>query len=485
MLQGVAAAPGSDMPSSGPTNGLGVILGRALREAQIAHGDGIVVAASGGLDSMVLLDLLHRVEAPGDVHLHVAHLDHRLRPESAADARFVTAAAARLGLPATVEAVDVAARAHRSGRSLEEEGRAARYELFERVRGLAGCRWVAVGHHADDQAETMLLRLLRGAGPTGLGAMSPVRAPGVIRPLLGATRAQIRAYASREGIEFREDRSNRDLSVPRNRVRHELLPSLRRRHNPAVVDALSRTASLLRDEDDYLDEVSRGAAREVLVQRDPAGVTLDAQCLLGYHIAVRRRVLRQYIQELAHHAPVSRTAVETVAEAAGSSASGLRSIGGGLWVQATGGSLILRRGPASNVHARVELPGRTRIPERGVALKARFLDPSRFEAVRPSLDGWRAAFDAGAAEGELSLRSPRPGDRLQPLGMGGRHKKLSDCFIDAKWPRILRAEALLLTRRPPTPGPGEEILWVAGLARSHTHRVAASSRRILYLEFES
>lgn len=472
------------MPASGPTKGLEAVLARALRDAGVAPGDGIVVAVSGGLDSIVLLDLLGRVEAPGDLHLHVAHLDHGLRPESAADARFVAARAERLGLPAAVERVDVAARARRSGRSLEEEGRAARYELFERVRELAGCRWVAVGHHADDQAETMLLRLLRGSGPTGLGAMSPVRAPGVIRPLLGATRAQIRDYAIRAGLEFREDRSNRDLSVPRNRVRHRLLPGLRR-SNPAVVEALSRTASLLRDEDDYLDGVSREAARDVLMQRDPEGVTLDARRLLGYHIAVRRRVLRQYIQEFAHPVPVSRSAVEAVVEAAGSTASGLRSIAGGLWVQGIGESLILRRGEASAVHARVEAPGRTRIPEREVSLEARFLDPAMFEAVRPSLDGWRAAFDAGAAEGELSLRSPRPGDRLQPLGMGGRHKKLSDCFIDAKWPRILRPEALLLTRRPPVPGSEEEILWVAGLARSHRHRVVASSRRILYLEFEA
>ena len=471
------------MPASGPTNGLQAVLDRALREAGVARGDGIVVAVSGGLDSMVLLDLLQRVETPRDLHLHVAHLDHRLRAESCDDARFVAASAERLGLPAAVEAADVAARSRRSGRSVEEEGRAARYELFERVRKQAGCRWVAVGHHADDQAETILLRLLRGSGPTGLGAMSPVRPPGVIRPLLGASRAQIREYASRTGIEFRDDRSNRDLSVPRNRVRHEILPRLRR-HNPAVVDALSRTASLLRDEDDYLDGVGREAAKEVLMRRDPEGVTLDTRRLLGYHMAVRRRVLRQYIQELAH-TPVSRSAVEAVVEAASPTASGLRSIAGGLWVQGTGSSLILRRGRASDVHARIELPGRTPIPERGVSLEARFLGPERFDAVRPSLDGWRAAFDAGAAEGQLSLRSPRPGDRLQPLGMGGRHKKLSDCFIDAKWPRILRPEALLLTRKTSTPGSEEEILWVAGLARSQRHRVDPSSRRILYLQFES
>ena len=471
-------------PASGPQKDLEAVLDHALGEAGVAHGDGIVAAVSGGLDSMVLLDLLHRTRAPRRLHLHVAHLDHRLRAESAEDARFVAAAAEGLGLPVTVEAVDVAGEARRSGRSLEEEGREARYALFERVRRQSGCRWVAVAHHADDQAETLLLRLLRGAGSTGLGAMSPVRAPGVLRPLLSASRAQIRDHACREDIEFREDPGNRDLAVPRNRVRHELLPSLRRRHNPAVVDVLSRTASLLRDEDDYLDGVARKAARQALVRRDPEGVTLDAGRLLGYHRAVRRRVLRQYIQELAQHAPVSRAAVEAASEAA-ATGSGLRSVAGGLWVQGTGASLILRRGPACRVHARVELPGRTQVPERRVTLEARFLDPARFDEVRPSLDGWRAAFDAGAAEGELSLRSPRPGDRLQPLGMKGRHKKLSDCFIDAKWPRILRPEALLLTRRPPTPDAEEEILWVAGLARSHRHRVAAGSRRILYLEFES
>lgn len=451
----------------------------------MAAGDGLVVGVSGGVDSVVLLHLLHRISQDLDLHLHVAHLDHQLRDVSAAEARFVADLTRGLGWPVTTESVPVADLARGTGVSLEQAGRRARYEFFERIRRDTESRWIAVGHHADDQAETVLLRLLRGAGGTGLSAMSAVRADGLLRPLLNCRGVAICDYARRHALEHCEDASNRDLDVPRNRVRHELLPHLRRRHNPSVVVALQRTAALLRDEDDYLTRDATAAAATLLQARDVDGVTLDAEGLRGYHIAVRRRVLHQYIQELAKSESVGFAAVEAVNHLLGPGVSGQRSIGAHIVAQCADGRLILRRGSPGPMQTELVAPGRTQVPGRRRALRARFLDGAQFLSIRSHLGGWRVAFDAAAAEdSRLVLRSPRPGDRLQPLGMGGRHKKLSDCFIDAKWPRILRGEALVLIRRRRDDAQAaEEILWVAGLTRSESYRVAPSSERILYLEF--
>ena len=453
-----------------------------LREFGIRRGDTIVVAVSGGVDSVVLLDLLHRLSEPMQLCLCVVHLDHRLRPDSAADAVFVEALAARLGWPITVESVDVARWGRERGLSPEQAGRDCRRDLWQRVRVEVGARWVAVGHHADDQAETVLLRLLRGAGTTGLGAMRPAAADGVVRPMLAVRRSVIEAYAVDRDLQVHEDPTNRDLEVPRNRVRHELLPLLEGRYNPRVVEGLIRSARVLQADDDYLDNLSRAAAQRLLKVRRAACVTLDTAGLRGYHIAVQRRVLRQYIQELVQRRPIAFAVVEGLLDRLAADVPGMYEVTGGIWAQITGADLIIRRGPAAPVQARVDLPGQTAVPERATTLHATFVSPTAYVGLQPGLGAWRAAFDARVTEGPgLLLRTPRPGDRLRPLGMGGHHKRLSDCFIDAKWPRILRADALLLTRV--ADGGDEEVLWVAGLTRSEAFPVTRETDRILYLEF--
>lgn len=463
-----------------PAGSLERAVDETLDAAGARSGDGVVAAVSGGVDSTVLLDLLHRAAPGWGLRLQVAHLDHRLRPESGDDARFVQALAVARGLPCIVAAEDVADRSRRERRSLEAAGRLARRELFDRVRRDTDSRWVALGHNADDQAETVLLHLLRGAGSAGLAAMARVRDDGYLRPLLTHGRDAIRDYARRRGLEFREDPSNLDIDIPRNRVRHELLPHLRRRHNPAVMAALGRTAALLREDEELLAQVARRAADEVLRDREGDRVSLDAAALGGYHITIQRRVLRQYLQELARGVEVGFAMVAAAVDALRSGPAAPRSLGGDLKVQMAGGRCVLRRGEPATVHAQLRLPGRTRIPGRSLALEARFVERVPFERLRKGLGPRRAAFDGRAAEGLLTVRSPRPGDRLQPFGMGGRHKKLSDCFIDAKWPRILRPEALVITRA--AAGAPEEILWVAGMARCEAFRVAADTPRILDLE---
>lgn len=461
----------------------------ALTEAGVRPGERLIVAVSGGVDSVVLFNILHGLSTALDLSLHVAHLDHGLRPDAAADAEFVSAMGRDLGWQVTVETADVAAVAQARGLSIEHAGRDCRREFWRRVQERTQARWIVLGHHADDQAETVLLRLLRGSGITGLGGMRAVT-DNILRPLLAARRADIEAYARRHELPVREDPSNRDMAFARNRLRHELLPQLRQRHNPAVVDALNRTATLAQADDDYLHARSIEAAAGLLKRRSATCVTLDAMALRGYHMAVQRRVLRQYIQEFAQHrhrgqaTPSLFAVVQELMRRVQTHASGMYQASGDIWAESTPTDLILRCGFPPAVQLPLSVPGMTDWPDRPGSVRAKLVSQQAFAQLRGKLSARSAAFDANAvctADGAgLMLRSPRSGDRLRPFGMQGRHKKLSDCFIDAKWPRILRADVLLLTC---TAAGAEEVLWVPGLVRSDAFRVTSKTDSILHLEF--
>lgn len=250
-----------------------------------------VVAVSGGPDSVALLRAL-RTLRPAGAPLVVAHLNHCLRgADSDADEAYVAALAARLGLGWRCERLDVAALAAASGENLEAAARTVRYRWLAEVARAAGARWVATGHTADDQAETVLHRLLRGTGLKGLGGIPPRRplAEGVelLRPLLRVPRAALLAYLEAEGQDFREDRSNADLRLTRNRLRHELLPHLAERYNPAVVAVLCRLAEQAAEVQGR--EAAEAAALLAGAELPRAGgvLVLDPQRLAG---APRHRV---------------------------------------------------------------------------------------------------------------------------------------------------------------------------------------------------
>ena len=202
------------------------VLDTIRRRALLRPGDGVLVALSGGPDSVALLRLLRELEAGGELSVAgVAHLNHGLREAANDDEQFCRALASEMGVPFRSDRIDVRAMAARLGTSLEDAGRQARYALFERVATELGADVIATGHTRDDQAETFLLRLLRGAGPRGLAGIHP-RVGRAVRPVLDCGRDELRTYLAAIGQSFREDESNRDLSIPRNRVRHELLPLL-------------------------------------------------------------------------------------------------------------------------------------------------------------------------------------------------------------------------------------------------------------------
>jgi len=308
---------------------------RAIRRhALCPPGTRLLVGVSGGSDSVALaLLLVELARHDGFDVVSLAHLNHRLRPGAGRDEAFCRALAGRLGLPVAVEAIDVAGYAASQRLSLEDAARRLRYEFLHRAAEAAGADRIAVGHTRDDQAETFLLKLVRGAGLTGLGGVYPRRGV-VVRPLLDVGRAELRAYLEARGETWVEDESNEDVANPRNRIRHRVLPELDRACGARAVPAIARAASLVREDDQWLDELSRRRF-EVLVRRGAEGLEIDAVALGAEPAPLRRRIVLKALRAAVPDREVGLAHVEAVLEL-------LAGLSGG--VDVPGGRVELRAG---------------------------------------------------------------------------------------------------------------------------------------------
>ena len=296
---------------------------RSLRDLAMPRaGETVVVALSGGADSVALLDALRETGRRRGFRVVAAHLDHGLRPDSDQDAQFCRNLCARLDVPLHVATADVRGRAGRDRAGIEDAAREERYAFLRAVAEREAAVAIAVAHTRDDQAETFLLRLVRGAGSAGLGAMRP-RAGLVIRPLLGVTRIEVIEHLRCRGLDWREDPTNADLRIARNRVRHELLPYLESHFNPRIRETLARTAALLGDEHERLSEGARDLYRRA-ARRDPAGVVLDGEALRAAPRPVARQLVRAALLEAGGLACVKAAHVEQILEVSGRRGRGRR-----------------------------------------------------------------------------------------------------------------------------------------------------------------
>ncbi|TMK17661.1 MAG: tRNA lysidine(34) synthetase TilS [Actinobacteria bacterium] len=256
------------------------------RRSLFKGSDSVVVAVSGGPDSLALLHVLHRLAPRYALELHVAHFDHRLRDGSAEDAAFVARIAATLGVPATVRSADSTERPR--GLSPEEAARERRYAFLEEVADATGATRIATGHTLDDQAETVLMRVVAGTGIRGLGGIPPKR-DRIVRPLIDARRAETEAFCLALRLDPRRDPTNADPAFLRNAIRHELVPALEGGFNVRAVEALARLADLARDDDALLADLASAA---LTPEMGPDGARFDVARLLDLHPALQRRVVR-------------------------------------------------------------------------------------------------------------------------------------------------------------------------------------------------
>jgi tRNA(Ile)-lysidine synthase len=400
-------------------------------------GQHVGVAVSGGADSVCLLHVLLELAPQWDLRLCILHLNHGLRgEESRQDEQFVRELAARLGLPATVRAVDVAA----SADNLEQAARHARLAFFREQMTAGGLARVATGHTRDDQAETVLFRFLRGSGGAGLAAIRPVTAEGMVRPLLDAGRADVERFLHQRGIAWREDSSNASLQFARNRIRHRLLPQLVREWNPGIAETLHRAADWALAEEQYWDaEIGRLAA-QFLIEREGA-VLVRVEILRQLPLAAARRLVRRALErakgdlrgvDFGHIAAIVKLAsspqghgrVQAPGVEAERSLDWLRFVSFGGARRAPGGYRL----PAS-------VPGLVPVPGTGIAISLELIEKAETlespDSVYNSGTGW---VDWRSLSGSLEIRNWRPGDQYQPTGSAGE-EKIKTLFQKARIPR--------------------------------------------------
>lgn len=438
-------------------------------------GDTLVVALSGGADSTALLDLLARLPGFG-LNLVAAHLNHCLRGvEADADQEFCRDLASRMGIPFESGRVDIRRLAQERRLNLEDAGRQARICFLDGVRGRYGAAAVVLAHHADDQAETVLMRLLRGSGMSGLAGMTYRNARGHVRPLLDVSRADIEQYLRHRDLKWCEDASNSDTSFLRNRVRHELLPLLAE-YNPAIRSCLASTASLLAADEALLEQLT-GRAFSQSCRAGEGRVVCDIRPFREFEPALQRRVLRHAFRELTGTLEgVSRQHIEAVCALAESVRPNARlSLPHGVAAVREYARMVLIRsdliaaGSGRSSRITISEPGRYRLPWGG-SLLVEFTG----ETVIPA-DPATACFDRARTPFPWHVRTFQPGDRIIPFGMSGR-KKVKDLFIDRKVPQSVRLLTPLLFC-------GDELVWVAGQTVSESCRTDAPAALSVRVEW--
>ncbi|MFQ5944724.1 MAG: tRNA lysidine(34) synthetase TilS [Anaerolineae bacterium] len=460
----------------------------------LRRGDEVVVGVSGGPDSLCLLHILNRLQERLGIGLRVAHLDHGMRgAEGEADAAFVADLAAKWALPITVEARDVVAIAAKERLSPEEAARRVRYRFLADVAHRHGAEAIAVGHHADDHVETILMHWLRGAAAAGLRGIRPVRAlpvegegeaPRLIRPLWQVSRREIDAYCARHHLEPRADASNLETRYYRNRIRHELLPQLET-YNPQIRRNLRRAAEVFSDDFDHLRREA-DAAWESSARVGRGYVRFDRGPWSQLHRSLQRMLLRRTVRELR---PSLRDLewihVEQALESIRDKRAGSRialPAGLGLTVGydefVVGDSLPHPDLPRVPAGSEIGFAVPERVPLDGWTLIAEFLpaDPG-IHLAKENQDPWQAFIDEAQVGGQLWLRGRRTGDRFRPLGMAGHSKRVGQFMIDAKIPAHLRAEIPIVASRG-------HIVWIAGYRIDERAGVHDGTERVVRLRFE-
>ena len=445
----------------------------------IIPGDRVLAAISGGPDSVALVALLLELRSEMPLEVRLAHFNHRLRDEARDDERFVNGLADRFVLPLAVGSADVRAAAARRKINLEETARELRYAFLRRTAAAGHATKIATGHTMTDQAETVLMRLMRGTGLTGLAGIAPV-VPGppcpIVRPLLAIPGPDLRVWLEARGLPFREDASNRDLRFLRNRIRAELLPEVARRYEPRIVAHLARLAGLVREDEALL----QGFVRELLdefIRRQGRDVFLDLKTVPLLLPALARRVGREFLREISGSLrDISFEDVEALLALRENKEFVLRR---GLVLRREGGLVGLKKTAPRTKAFETTWDGRRELslPEAGLLVRGmRRRTGGKPGQVRRD-DRTGADFDADTMVFPLTVRSRRPGDLYRPFGAPGR-KKLKE---------VLRAKGVPASerdRRPVFLSRGV-IVWAPGLPISDAHKITATTRTVFSIRLST
>jgi len=459
----------------------------------LSYGERVGIAVSGGPDSVALLNALIEIAPEYGLELSVLHLNHGIRGEASdRDEAFVREEAKSKGLPFRGKRVSVPDIMKKRKGSLEEIAREERYRFFEEIIREDDLNKIAVGHNLDDQAETVIIKFLRGSGMEGLRGMLPVRDGIYIRPLINVARSEIDSFLEKEGIGFVRDGSNENLQFLRNRIRNELIPELRDKYNNALVDTLNRTATILRIEDDFIEQTVEEILVDWGIPRDENEVRIEIKKLATLHKALRQRIIKELLEDKAtSRKGIGYRHVRAVMDLVeGDNVSGLLSLPCHILIAREYDTISISRkeglqhssglkdeerrvseGKGVGEYSyRVHIPGGITVPDTGMSFRFDFVGSDEID-VRSE----HAVFiDYNKIVPPLYIRNLREGDRIQPFGMEGR-RKLSDIFIDKKIPKGKRKDI-------PFIADGESVLWVPNITLSQRVKITDMTEKVVKVE---
>jgi tRNA(Ile)-lysidine synthase len=456
-----------------------------VRRAINKHGmfekeDRVVVAVSGGADSIALLVVLKLLSNEYGISLVSAHLNHGIRKEQAdREEAFVRRFIRDMGIDFESEKINVPDIQKGSGKSIEEVGREERFRFLINVAGKYGANKIALGHHMHDQAETVIMNLLRGSGTEGMKGMLPVRDGMFVRPLLYITREEIRNFLEQKQIPFIMDPSNESNIYLRNRIRHELIPELKRRFNPRLEEALGTMSEIMRLENEYLGAVTDHVLKNWGVKLNDEEIRIKISELINLHPAIRHRVIKILLKRFGSEGVrVGYSHVKSVVSLADGSRPGGRVIlPCRICVRREYDDLCFgTQGMENNGRERefrynASIPGEVQIKELGSTMKFEMVQmPESIILENPNM----VYMDLEKIILPVVVRTIMPGDKIQPLGMSGK-KKLKSFFIDMKIPQIKRKTTPLLVD-------AVSVIWIAGMRMSERVKITEKSRIFLKVE---
>ncbi len=453
-------------------------------------GDTIIVAVSGGPDSLCLLDILNRIKKRLRLSLIVAHVNHGIRVrESEVEARFVRLKSFRMNLPFEQLSVSIPEIAKEKSISLEQAGRNARYEYFKKIYKKYKAQSIALGHHADDQVETVLMRLIRGSGIDGLKGIPAKRAE-FIRPLIECNQQEIETYCQRKKITYCIDSTNKEPMYLRNKIRHQLLPLLTEEYNPSIRSNLLQLQMIVQDELNYWETKTEQHYLKSIIKEQPSGIVLDIKYFMQCPVALQRRIIRKGLSHLRSYlADIQFNHVESIRELCMlNRGERYLDLPGNIRVRKS--YQILEIGYASQIKKsgrsgdrksniwEYELPlcKEKDYPKIGIKMITEQYDYS--ESIRSeclsSIEKDETYIDYDKLDLPLRIRNRRPGDRFKPLN-SNYFKKVKSYFIDLKIPLYKREMISLVIDN------SNRIVWIVGFQIDNRFKITEETKRILYI----
>ena len=453
------------------------------KQNMLEAGERVVVAVSGGPDSVALLKILEMLSREYKLTLIAAHLNHGLRDEADSEEQFVCELSNEMGITFESKKADIISYRKGSGKCVEDISRDVRYDFLNDVAKRQNAQKIALGHHLNDQVETVLMNFLRGSGPDGLKGMLPVRDSLYIRPLLGVSRKKILSFLESRKISYMTDTSNTESHYLRNRIRHLLIPQLEMQYNPHLYYSLANMAEIMRLENDYIENETDIAMSVSFVGVAEDKVKINIPKLLEYHKAIQWRVVKEILQRSTPHSKgIEYAHIKAVMELTyHNRPSGHLNLPYGIVVRREYDSLSIEKEgnfkkntpceKFDHLYYEVTIPGTVKIDELERIMKFDFVDyPTGINTNIQNI----AYMDYDKIVGPMIIRTTKPGDRIKPLGMRGT-KKIKSYFIDEKISITSRKMIPLLLDQ-------ESVLWIAGMRMSE--RVKITKKTINFLRVE-